>query len=158
MNWKKTAGVVSSLAIAGALMVRGARTPALVGNLVWNDLNRNGIQDRNEPGINGVTVKAYNATNDQLIATQITQSNGADDGIYSFTLELPVAVYIQIELPGPFTFTTSKQGGNDALDSDVDRLTGRTVPILLDRTSAGRIHANWDAGLAPKLYEGREMP
>jgi len=27
-----------------------------IGNRVWNDLNANGIQDANEPGIAGVTV------------------------------------------------------------------------------------------------------
>jgi hypothetical protein len=145
------------LGLASALMVRGSKAPTVVGNLVWNDLNRNGIQDKDEPGVNGIMVKAINATNDQVIATQVTQQIGGAEGIYSFALESPGAIYLQFELPPTFQFTIPKQGSNDAVDSDVDRISGRTSIINLDRSTTGRIQPNWDAGVSPKLFEEKEL-
>jgi hypothetical protein len=48
-----------------------------IGDYVWNDLNRNGIQEAAEPGIGGVTVKLYNAATNTLLATTVTSSSGA---------------------------------------------------------------------------------
>ncbi len=33
--------------------------PAALGDYVWIDLNRDGIQDPDEPGVNGVRVRLY---------------------------------------------------------------------------------------------------
>jgi hypothetical protein len=145
------------IGLVGALIVRGSKAPAVVGNLVWNDLNRNGIQDKDEPGINGIVIKAINATNDQIIASQVTQQVGGSDGIYSFAFDTPSLVYLQFELPPTFQFTVPKQGNNDSVDSDVDRLLGRTSVINLDRGATGRVQSNWDAGLVPKLFEQTEL-
>lgn len=54
-----------------------------IGNLVWHDLNNNGLQDANEPGIAGVNVvlrspgsdNIYNNANDQ-VWTVTTDANG----------------------------------------------------------------------------------
>ena len=51
-----------------------------IGNFVWKDNNNNGMQDSNEPGIGGVTVKLLGPSN-VLLATQTTTSAGA----YLFT-------------------------------------------------------------------------
>ncbi len=49
--------------------------PIEVGNLVWEDINSNGIQDSNEPVIPGVTVTLVDA-NGTVLATAITDQNG----------------------------------------------------------------------------------
>lgn len=45
-----------------------------IGDFVWNDLNRNGVQDPGEPGLNGVTVSLVGG--DGLTRVSITDQNG----------------------------------------------------------------------------------
>lgn len=68
-------------------------------------------------------------------------------------LAQPLLVYLTFEPPMDYQFTLAKQGNDDALDSDVNELTGQTKSIRLERNSAGRVHMNWDAGIVRKLYE-----
>lgn len=56
--------------------------PFLVGDRVWVDTNRDGIQDPGEPGIPGVTVELVN-TAGQVIGTTTTGT----DGLYQFPVE-----------------------------------------------------------------------
>ena len=49
--------------------------PIEVGNLVWKDVNSNGIQDGDEPALVGVTVGLYDSAN-VLISTAVTDVNG----------------------------------------------------------------------------------
>ncbi|MDB6076053.1 MAG: hypothetical protein JWO89_3693, partial [Verrucomicrobiaceae bacterium] len=78
-----------------------------VGNLVWNDLNRNGLRDAGEPGIVGVLVQLFNAgadgkaggTDDALLLTSTTDSNGA----YLFSGLLPGKYYLRLPTPAPAT-------------------------------------------------------
>ncbi len=66
---------------------------AQVSGTVFRDFNANGAKDNsttfNEPGVQGVIVKAFNSTNTQVGGTQTTSSTGS----YSFTgLTLPVRI------------------------------------------------------------------
>ena len=47
-----------------------------IGNFVWKDVNRNGIQDVGEPGINGVSIALKDGAGTTL-ATTVTSGNGA---------------------------------------------------------------------------------
>ncbi len=49
--------------------------PASVGDFVWYDLDRDGIQDATEPGVPGVLVTLYNSAN-QPIGSAVTDGNG----------------------------------------------------------------------------------
>lgn len=64
----KAGGVGSSM----ALMADPA--PIEIGNRVWRDLNNNGVQDPNEPGIAGVTVRLYQGST--LVGIAVTDANG----------------------------------------------------------------------------------
>jgi len=87
---------------------------ASLGDLVWHDLDGDGIQDENEPGIEGVTVNLYDEDGN-LVESMLTDS----DGNYLFDNLYPGTYFVEFIDPDGFELTFSEQGGNDALDSDV---------------------------------------
>lgn len=124
---------------------------ASIGNKVWLDTNRDGVQDGGEVGINGVAVAVYRpgygpdgipATADDDTAIQTTTTAG--NGDYLFASLLPGDYYIAVTLPSAYAFTTRDAGGDNALDSDVYTATGLTTTTTL---SAGEYDDSWDAGL-----------
>ncbi len=52
------------------------RAPVQIGNRVWIDTNKDGIQDPGELSIAGVTVHLYDATGTTLLGTAITNAKG----------------------------------------------------------------------------------
>ncbi len=116
----------------------GAYQPASIGDRVWNDINKNGIQDEGEPGVAGVTVNLYTQSGITL-ATTITDANGS----YSFDGLRQRLYYLQFSLPDDFEFTLQYSGNDGALDSDVD-ITGTTPLISL---AHGSIFLDVDAGI-----------
>jgi SdrD B-like protein len=115
-----------------------------LGDYVWIDGNRNGVQDLGEPGALGVTVVLQ--TGGVEVARTTTNANGRylfatmPDGIYRVCFELgalPAAV-------ANYTVTQANAGGDTTIDSDADA-TGCTPATTL---GVGR-RANFglDAGL-----------
>lgn len=93
---------------------------ASIGNYVWMDANRNGIQDAGESGIPGVTVQLWNGAMNSLIASATTDGNG------TYTLVGPTGTALRVRaiLPGGnLRFAPKDQGGNDLVDSDVNEVT-----------------------------------
>ncbi len=89
-----------------------------VGDKVWHDTNKDGIQNVNEPGISGVTV-----TLKQPDGTLITTKTDKD-GNYIFK-DLPNGKYeISFETPEGYEATAEKAGDDRRLDSD-----GKTVTV-----------------------------
>ncbi|MBU2447491.1 MAG: CIA30 family protein [Bacteroidetes bacterium] len=113
---------------------------ASLGDYVWIDMNKNGIQDSDEQGLANVTVKLFNGTG--LVAT--TQTNPS--GIYSFTNLEPGSYYLEFVKPSGFVFSPKDQGSDDSKDSDVNPSDGKTGTITL---AAGQNDITWDAGLYP---------
>lgn len=107
----------------GSLACPSPEGPAALGDKVWLDANKNGIQDSDEPGIAGVTLKLYNCDN-TLSATTVTDANGN----YSFTNLGTGSYYIKVIVPEGYSITAQDQGANDALDSDIDK-DGKTKCI-----------------------------
>ena len=116
---------------------------ATIGNRVWLDCNANGIQDNGEMGVANVTVKLLSAAG-TVLATQTTDVNGE----YQFTGLNPGDYAVQFTPLTGYNFTTKDANNNnsDALDSDADIVTGKTITTTL---SAGEIDLTWDAGLTP---------
>jgi len=110
-----------------------------IGDQVWNDLNRNGLQDAGEPGLPNVTVAIYTAGG-TLAGSTVTDS----DGRYLFAELLPGDYYLQFTAPAGYALSAVDQGGDDGLDSDADPATGRTAATTL---TSGEIDLGWDAGL-----------
>ncbi|MGS4201527.1 SdrD B-like domain-containing protein, partial [Staphylococcus pseudintermedius] len=82
-----------------------------VGDKVWNDTNKDGIQNANEAGIEGVKVTLTKADGTTV------ETRTDKDGNYIFT-DLPNGKYeISFETPEGYEATTENVG-DDALDSD----------------------------------------
>nr|WP_241427145.1 SdrD B-like domain-containing protein [Macrococcus armenti] len=83
-----------------------------LGDKVWYDADKDGIQGANEPGIEGVTVTLTKP--DGTTVTTTTDANGN----YIFT-DLPNGDYVvTFETPDGYNGPTVVNAGDDALDSD----------------------------------------
>ncbi len=101
-----------------------------LGDLVWWDMDGDGIQDAGEPGIDGVVVNLFGDLDGdgdvELQRTTTTQSIAGVSGLYGFS-ELPAGVYT-IAIDGTslatggvladYIPTTQNVGTGDAVDSD----------------------------------------
>ncbi|HEX7308384.1 SdrD B-like domain-containing protein [Lentzea sp.] len=97
----------------------GLRPPNRLGDFVWADTNRNGLQDAGEPGVGGVTVKLNTGATTTTDAGGKYEFAGLPDGTYTVCFDLTT-------LPGQYAdfVATSRDKGDDALDSDADPATG----------------------------------
>ncbi len=111
-----------------------------IGDLVWEDLDADGIQDEGEEGLGGVTVRLFNADRTELAAT-ITDANGR----YAFVDLTPGDYHIEIDIPDGYAASPQDQGSDDTTDSDIDA-TGVMPSTTLD---SGELDRSWDAGLIP---------
>ena len=110
-----------------------------IGDHVWNDLNRDGLQDADEPGLENVVITLYQSDG-TMVASTISNS----DGYYRFENIVPADYYLIFSAPSGYGFSPTDQGGDDTLDSDVHPATGRTVTATL---SPAEQDDSWDAGL-----------
>ena len=119
-------------------------TPATycLGDFVWHDGNRDGMQDAGESGLAGLTLRLLDPAGD-VLATSSTGSNGD----YQFC-GLPSGGQYRVELQLPtsgWQFSPVDQGSDDARDADFvpSGTVGRT-PLI---TSGAAHDFTWDAGL-----------
>jgi uncharacterized repeat protein (TIGR01451 family) len=63
-----------------------------IGNLVWLDVDNDGIKDPDESGINGVTVQLFRSDQTPGVSTPYATTTTSGGGLYSFT-NLPVGSY-----------------------------------------------------------------
>ncbi|NJN34722.1 MAG: hypothetical protein HC817_11195, partial [Saprospiraceae bacterium] len=118
--------------------------PATLGNFVWIDANKNGLQDVGEAPVKDVIVQLHKADG-ALVATDTTDAAG----LYLFENLQPGEYYLQFvtnSLPNNYSFTTANVGTADSLDSDADAL-GKTAVTTLE---AGEIDLTWDLGITSK--------
>jgi gliding motility-associated-like protein len=93
--------------------------PASVSNLVWEDLNGNGIQDGNGPGIAGVDVTLDGTTGAGAAYTDSDVTDG--NGEYLIENIPPGNYRIEVTIPADY-FATFQDNGADNSDSDIDDL------------------------------------
>ena len=116
--------------------------PSTVGDFVWFDLNRNGIQDPGEPGVPGVIATLYNAVN-QPIGSAITDGNG-----YYLISNVPAGngYYVVFSnKPDPTApWTLQNVGGAAANNNSKADATGKTTSF---NVAEGQNVSNIDAGV-----------
>ena len=99
-----------------------------IGNFVWEDLDRDGLQDSGEPGLSGVTVQLFDALN-QVVQTAGTSTTG----LYQFTGVcpfIPYTVKVTAGVPAGYLPTLIGSGdGNDLVPNDSNDPAGTTVSL-----------------------------
>lgn len=108
-----------------------------VGDYVFFDENKNGVQDRGESGIANITVTLH-SQDGQVLATTTTDNNG----YYDFGCINAGAYYINFTVPEGYAFSPQNNGNDDSLDCDVNPLTGNTGTINLGQDD---VQDTWDA-------------
>jgi len=132
-----------------------------IGDYVWNDLNGNGCQDTNEPGIAGVQVVLYNGSctvPGTAIATNYTDSTGH----YLFTGLCPGTYQVAITTPTGYTATTANVGCvNTSLPSNMNQLDSKgnccgASPCItcVTLTTATPVNLNIDYGFTKTCVPG----
>jgi hypothetical protein len=101
-----------------------------IGDKVWEDINRNGLQDVNEPGIAGIELILYNKSKHEL-SRSVTDENGH----YLFSNLDSGAYYIQL-VPQESYEPTQLILSQGQLNSDIDLLFLKTSTIFLDGTNS----------------------
>jgi len=113
---------------------------ASLGNYVWYDENKDGIQDANEVGAQGVQVDLLDSVGN-VIATTTTNS----DGYYSFTGLAPGTYSVQFsQYPSGYELSPQNAGSSDVNDSDADPITGQSPQVTL---AANENNTSLDAGI-----------
>jgi len=117
------------------------REPVSLGDLVWNDKNNNGIQERGEPGLSGIIVRLLD-DNNTILENTTTDSfgyyefSGYPEGNYSLQFVLKSSSY---------RFCSADQGSDDFIDSDANKNTGKTEIFTAFVTDTNDM--SWDAGM-----------
>ncbi|MGE5461999.1 MAG: SdrD B-like domain-containing protein, partial [Syntrophothermus sp.] len=112
---------------------------AAFDGLVWDDYNRNGLQDLNEPGLPNVTVSLFNSAKTGI---GVTLSDG--NGAYRFQHLVPGDYYLAVAAPVGYVFSPQNQGENELVDSDTDPVAALTSLVTLVAGENGLV---WTTGV-----------
>lgn len=126
-----------------------------IGNRVWLDENKDGIQDPWEAGVGGVCISLVETVSGVQIASTSTDSNGYY-GLDASDLQASKSYTLNIKLPAAFQFTTPDVG-NDDQDSDVN--PGKASIVF---TYSGSTDPSLDTGLVlvrpgPAVYSPSDI-
>ena len=103
--------------------------PASLGDYTWMDVNRDGIQDADEPALPGVTVTLTYADGSAVTdasGNAVTAKTSDANGKYKFENLLPGDYKVSFQAPAGYEATTSDAGSDRALDSN-----GATASVTL---------------------------
>ena len=91
-----------------------------IGDFVWQDTNGNGVQDGDEPGIDGVSMSLLDTSGNTVATTTTGVGPGGQHGYYQFTglLAGSYAVVVGAGVPFGFTATTATVGADRSIDSN----------------------------------------
>ncbi|GAA3431444.1 SdrD B-like domain-containing protein [Kutzneria kofuensis] len=124
--------------------------PNKLGDFVWVDTNKNGIQDGGEPGVQGVPVTVKDNSG-KVVGTATTDADGKyvvdnlNDGTYTVCFDLS-------KLPakyGDYQLTKANAANHNGTDSAADPGSACTAPTTLG--SGKREDMTLDAGIQPPV-------
>jgi peptidoglycan hydrolase-like protein with peptidoglycan-binding domain len=122
---------------------------ATIGDLMWFDIDGDGLQDEGEPGVPGVVVRLLDGAGNQIAET-ISDHNGN----YEFSA-VPVGTYVlEVAVPALRLPTAADQDEDDERDSDITQIdqlrrTARSEPFEVDVA-----RDDIDVGLVPDPGDG----
>lgn len=111
--------------------------PMNLGDRIWHDFNRNGLQDAGEQGLANVRVELRAWPSMTLLQSALTDANG----FYLFQNVMPGQYVLAVDtttLPQGFILT-QPDAGDDAIDSDFDPVTGQTPVIAVQAYQPDRL-------------------
>ncbi len=123
-------------------------TNSAYGDRVWFDANKDGIQQADERGVNGIRVDLWQDSGPQSVPDGIIDTNtdvfigwtitGDDQdnnaGYYLFPNLAPGSYYAKFAIPDPYVVTTRHAGSDSSFDSDIDPVTHFTpITALADK-------------------------
>jgi protocatechuate 3,4-dioxygenase beta subunit len=91
---------------------------AIIGDLIWNDINTNGIQDEGENGLNHVKIELFDS------GGKIAETYSEPDGSYEFRHLLAGSFYIKVTAPDGMSFSPALSGNDATKDSDINGING----------------------------------
>jgi SdrD B-like domain/Domain of unknown function DUF11 len=106
---------------------------ASLGDYVWNDVNKNGVQDALEVGVAGVTITLYNSTTNKIEGATVTDAYGK----YLFKTVIPGDYIVGFTLPSNYVFTANLDASgtnpiSTETNSDANINTGKTTIITVN--------------------------
>ena len=123
-------------------------SPVGMGNYVWIDADKDGIQDPSEKPIKGVVVTLHNpdgTTAKNLAGGDATATTDAN-GYYFIDNLAPGSYYAKFTLPAAYQFTTrSSTGSTSTNDSNPDTTTGITPVFTIGSSASGDTVADTDS-------------
>jgi hypothetical protein len=125
-----TLGPTDSITFDHSVTVESPECGA-IGDYVWLDLNRNGIQDAGEPGINGVRLILESGGIDIATTTTGLHPIGGAAGYYQFSRACAGTYSVRVDpatIPAGLAATLTNAGADDTIDNDSD---GQPVPVTL---------------------------
>jgi valyl-tRNA synthetase len=117
-----------------------------IGDRVWEDTNRDGVQDAGELGLAGITVRLYDNTTNTVLATAITNATG--NYLFSNLTTGAAGTNYQVGFTLPsaqFMFSPNNGAVTDPSNSDANTTTGRSGTITLTNATPNATYA--DAGI-----------
>jgi hypothetical protein len=122
------------------------RHDASIGNFVWDDRDRDGMQDSGEKGIKGVKVQLLDASG-AVVASMATDARGYYHftalAAGTYTVAVAESNFVRGGALSGWAPTLQDRGSSDARDSDGDRDTHRSAPVVL---MAGERNSDIDFG------------
>jgi 5-hydroxyisourate hydrolase-like protein (transthyretin family) len=138
---------------------QGLIPPASIGDFVWLDADKDGVQDDDELGLGGIEVilVRVNADGEEVVDRVTTDA----DGRYNFDGVAPGDYKVQFLAPATYDPTRAGQGDDRAADSDgttvktveIDGVTYYVVETAAIKVAAGEVNTSIDQGLVPAVEE-----
>ncbi|WP_176747533.1 SdrD B-like domain-containing protein, partial [Staphylococcus sp. HMSC056D08] len=110
--------------INGSSTAQGDNPTYSLGDYVWLDKNKDGIQDDNEKGIEGVYVILKDSNNKELQRVTTDES-----GHYQFDNLQNGTYNVEFVIPNNYTPSPSNTSDNDAIDSDGQKDGNKNVVV-----------------------------
>jgi len=128
-----SAGSAAALLASEAPVVGARRAAGQLGDRVWLDANRDGIQSEGEVGVSGITLELRDADGQPVNGADGTPVRAVTDanGDYLFAVPLGTWSVAIVGLPAQYELTTLQAGPDGAVDSDFTGVGIPTSPVTI---------------------------